>query len=298
MARLLELSDARSRLRLVPALGGAVADMQARLPDGTEQPVLRPWPGTEAGVFGVGMNLLVPFSNRISGGGFAFDPGEGETFHPLAPNLTGEPFPIHGDGFQKPWQVVSQSATQAVLALEDGAIGPYRYSAEATYRLNDGTLHAGLRITNKGRELPFGGGFHPWFPRGAETRLTFDHKGVWLEDAQHLPTREVSAAEWGQAAFASGAPLPEGLINNAFTRWPGTVTIAQPHLGIDLRMTADTDLDTAIVYSPGAQSGFFCFEPVSHPVDAHNMAGMPGLKRLAHGATLEFAMQLEWQSRA
>ena len=73
----------------------------------------------------LGCEFLVPWSNRISGGGFQFD----GRFHAVEPNVPGEPFPIHGDGFQRAWRIAGHSATEAELVLDDGAIGPYRYAA-------------------------------------------------------------------------------------------------------------------------------------------------------------------------
>jgi aldose 1-epimerase len=47
------------------------------------------------------------------------------------------------------------------------------------------------------------------------------------------------------------------------------------------------------LYSPGAKAGFFCFEPVIHPVDAHNLPEGPkanGLTILANGETLSILL--------
>ena len=63
--------------------------------------------------FAQGMNLLAPFSNRISGP-FTFN---GQT-HAVSANLSGEPFAIHGDAFQKSWSVSAQSSDQATLTLK------------------------------------------------------------------------------------------------------------------------------------------------------------------------------------
>lgn len=54
-------------------------------------------------------------------------------------------------------------------------------------------------------------------------------------------------------------------------------------------MDAGPPLSTYILYSPSAESRFFCFEPVSHAVDAHNLPPGPeahGLVVLTPGATL------------
>ena len=64
----LTLEDGRSRLRIVPAMGAGLASFEALTADGPVD-VLRPWDGS-GDPFALGCNLLVPFSNRISGGGF------------------------------------------------------------------------------------------------------------------------------------------------------------------------------------------------------------------------------------
>lgn len=294
VAGLLELSDARTRLRLDPARGAAVAGMAARLPGGDETPILQPWGDSRAGAFGGGMILLVPFSNRISGGGFVTGEGADRAFHAIASNLAGEAFPIHGDGFQRPWAVAEATATRARLELEGGRIGPFAYHAEVEYALEDGALHATLVMTNDGPVLPFGGGFHPWLPRRPGTRLRFAADRVWLEDARHLPTEEVPVAERPGWDFADGVPLPPDWINNAFTGWKGRAWIEQPEGGIVVEVAAGDGLDTVILYAPDPDTGFFCLEPISHPVDAHNLPGWPGLCVLEPGASLILQMRLAW----
>ncbi len=292
MSETLTLADDRTRLELAPLLGGGIVSAEA-LVAGERIPILRPWQGADAGPFGLGSNVLLPFSNRISGGGFSFD----GTFHPIEPNLDGEPFPIHGDAFQKPWTVAEATVNAATLILEDGTIGPFRYDAEAKVELREGSVAQTLTITNRsGRALPFGGGFHPWFPRTPDTRLQFKASGVWLEDERHLPTDHIGIGERPDWNFADGVALPPGWINNAFTDWTGSATIAQPASGLAITLSADVPLTTAIVYSPSSEADFFCFEPVSHPVDAHNLDGQPGLIQRADGETLTLSMRLDWRT--
>ena len=59
--------------------------------------------------FALACNLLAPFSNRISGG---FD-WRGSRRIELAPNLRGESLPIHGDAFQRPWEVAKEAGAAA-----------------------------------------------------------------------------------------------------------------------------------------------------------------------------------------
>ena len=55
--------------------------------------------------------------------------------------------------------------------------------------------------------------------------------------------------------------------------------IVQPEDGIALSVQASPLLDVFILYSPSPDAGFFCFEPVSHPVDAHHGEGLTVLDR-------------------
>ncbi|MDX8534829.1 aldose 1-epimerase [Mesorhizobium sp. VK25A] len=285
MVGAIELNDGQSRLALAPEKGAAIARYDALVVGTAPVPLLKPGDGTGAS----GCQLLVPWSNRISGGGFTFD----GRFHAVQPNVPDEAFPIHGDGFQKPWRLVRQTDIDAELVLDDGAIGPYRYSASATYALRDGALNVRLTVENRaGMRLPYGLGFHPWFPRGEKTALQAKAKRVWLEDERHLPTGVVPVSEHPGWDFSRPVPLPQGWVNNAFDGWDGRALIVQPEEGIKVTLNASPELDVYILYSSSSDAGFFCFEPVSHPVDAHHGEGLTALD---HGQTMSATMRLEWE---
>lgn len=278
------LAAGEARASVVPAMGGGLGTLDWRGMD-----VLRPWSGqAEEGPFALAMNLMVPFSNRISR---PFDWGGG--LHPVPANLPGEPFAIHGDGFQKPWEVVRAEAAVAELRLA-GGIGPWVYEAGVVYTLSPGGIDCRMWMVNRGTgAMPFGGGFHPWFPRHARTRVQFAAEGYWPEDARHLPATEAPVAPPAGWDWRDPAPLPAGWINAGFSGWDGHATLCQPGMVVTLRATG---CDTTILYSPDAGSGFFCFEPVSHPVDALNLPGQPGLVGLAPGESLTLTMSLMWDA--
>lgn len=265
--------------------GGGVASLKVG-----GRPVLSSHIGRPQGSpFGLAMNLLLPFSNRI-GQPFAY---EGQV-HALEPNLEGEPFPIHGDAFQRIWDVAFATDDAATLGLSDGQFGPYRYVAAVDYRLSPNSLVATLRLTSRSTEpLPFGLGFHPWLPRTSATRVRFSATGGWPQTDRHLPATTEPVPLPRGMDFRTPRPLPPDWINTAFSGWDGEAEIRQDDTAVPLRLSAP-GLSTLILYSPSAGAPFFCLEPVSHPVDAHNLPGQPGLVRLAPGESLAATLTLRW----
>ncbi len=280
-----ELRSGLAQAVLAPELGGGIARLDV---DG--RAVLRPWKGDDTNTFSLGCNVLVPFSNRISKGGFSW----AGNHYTVEPNLEGEALPIHGDGFQKPW-TVSKDKTIAEMKLVDGAIGPWQYHAVQNIQLLQGSMEIELVVTNTGsHSLPFGCGFHPWFPRNSGTRISFDAKKIWMENAQFLPTKEVALSAVPQWDFRSESPLPAGWINNAFSGWRGVAHIFQNEDAVSCMVEASANLNTAIVFSPSQNADFFCFEPVSHPVDAVHLPGSPGMKELAPQQSMNAKMKISW----
>jgi aldose 1-epimerase len=271
---------------IVPSLGGGLARFDF-LRGMQRIEVLRPWPksGTDD-PNALGLYVLVPWSNRISGRGFSF----GGKFHSLRSNFPGEPCPIHGDGWLSSWSVASSDDRSVRLEHDAEGPGPYRYSASLEYVLAADEMTIRLVATNRAPiALPFGLGFHPWLPRTPTTLLMAPAKSVWLEDARHLPTERVAIANRPDWDFSSFRSLPPDWINSGFVGWGGRATILWEDRALALDVEAQPPLAFYIVYSPSAEAQFFCFEPVSHAIDAHNLPPGPeehGLVVLKPGTTL------------
>ena len=281
--RAIELTADDLRLVILPELGGGIARFDLIRPTGT-LPLFRPWDDARADPNALGCYVLCPFSNRISGGGLE----AGGRFWPLTPNLADEPYPIHGDAWQKPWTARETSASALTLVLESGAIPPFIYRAELSYALDDDGLLARLSVTHRGGvTVPYGLGLHPWLPRTPpQTMLQAMAEAVWLERPDHLPDRCLPVCERPEWDFRAPRPLPRSWINNGFAGWPGRARIRWPERGLGLEIEASDALKTYVLFSPGADAGFFCFEPVSHVVDAFHLPGGPqahGLKLLQPG---------------
>ncbi len=156
----LEVGDLSAEI--IPSIGGGVTRFDLRRDDRVVE-IFRPWPaGGSSDPNALGLFVLAPWSNRISGGGFTFD-GD---FHELTPNITGEAFPLHGDAWQEPWPLISHDERHVRMIREAHGPGPFRYRAQMDYGLFSYGLSVRMAIANVGRvPLPFGAGFHPWLPR-------------------------------------------------------------------------------------------------------------------------------------
>lgn len=266
------------RAEIVPSLGGGLARFD-RIDGEAPTPIFRPWPeeGTDD-PNQLACYVLVPWSNRISGGGFAF----GDQFHRLEPNFGAEPSPLHGNGWMSPWRLTAADAASASLKLSAPGPGPFRYDASLGYALEAKTLTMALAVTNRApTALPYGLGFHPWLPRTAATRLQTPASAVWMEDSRHLPAGPAPVALPEAWDFSRLRALPARWINNGFAGWNGRARIAWPDRHLVLDVTACEAFSTFILFSPGSDADFFCFEPVSHPVNAHNLPGGPRENGLA-----------------
>lgn len=273
------LRCARQRLSVLPHLGGSIAawDWERK---GKWLPLFRPWDGRADDLYTTACFALMPWSNRITAGGF----DAGNKHHAIRPNREGEPYPIHGDAWLQAWQVASQAEDRVTLELESDRFdgNPYRYRARQVLILRENALEIELRVSNTGEAaLPFGLGLHPYFLRDAKTRLQFRSRGVWLSGDDPIPTgftRELPAGwDYNQPASLEGA-----LIDNCYEGWDGLAMIEDPTRKLRLHMhTTDRSGYTLLYRPPGL--GYFCLEPVTHPIDAFHMPGQPGLINLAPG---------------
>ncbi|MGN6652883.1 aldose 1-epimerase [Trinickia sp.] len=280
----LTLANAQLRIDLAPALGGGMTRFDWHGDGGTPTPIFRGCDGArpDTDPNALACYPLVPYSNRIGGARFRFEGREVS----VPRNRAGEPLPIHGDGWLRPWRVVERGETHATLALERERAKPYAYRATQRYVLDEATLCVTLSVENAGREaMPFGLGLHPFLARDGDTRLSAAASGLWLSGDDWLPVRHVPVPPaW---TFGVAYPLPGALVNHAFTQWSGRAAVVWPRKRLSLTIAADADY--YVLYTPPGED-FFCFEPVDHPINAVNLPGGAcehGMTLLAPGETLE-----------
>lgn len=291
------------RLGLLPAWGGSVAAWQWQPEpedaDGEHGPLdlWRPWDGVAQAITALACYPLVPWSNRIAHGGFEHR----GRFHPLAPNTADDPYPLHGDGWLQPWRLALDGPGAATMTLASDRFGggPHTYLATQGWQLVPGGMVQTLAVRNEGAAaLPFGLGLHPWFIRTPGCRLSAAVSGVWLSRPDRIPTHL-------SPDFPSGWNLNDGVrvndivIDNAFSGWHGHARMHWPQRRLRLDMQAELWTpagrirpDGCLLYSP-AQAPVFCFEPISHPIDAPHLPGQPGWVELAPGQ--EMGWRVTWR---
>jgi aldose 1-epimerase len=284
--QILTLEDGITRLTLAPQTGGSIVNWSVIA---SGQPLLR-HSDDEALSAATARKLacypLAPWSNRIGDGGFDTPDG----WFALEPNSANDALPIHGSAWQQAWDVIEQSPQQACLQLDSTV--PFAYRAQLRFSLQGGTLSITLTVTHLAPCAAWHGlGLHPYLPRTANTRLQAKAAQVWLCDDAGLPTQlENLPAHWD---FNNLNDLPQTRLDNGFTEWDGNGLISQPDLGYELECRATGSQFFLVFCPPGLN--FFCFEPVSHPVNAHHLHGHPGLRLLKQGESAELNFSLSYR---
>ena len=152
------LSTDRLELTLNPSIGGSISALEWIAGD-RRMPVLRKCNSCSENVLEAASFPLVPYVNRIRGGRFAFRGREVV----LAPNMAGDPSPLHGQGWLAPWQVESSAADRAVLSFRHSpGEWPWEYRAEQHFQLDESGLSLRLTCRNlSDAPMPCGLGQHP-----------------------------------------------------------------------------------------------------------------------------------------
>lgn len=263
---------------LRPGLGGAITSFTWR-----GIPLLRPTPDAAA-VTDSACFPLVPFANRIAHGRFSC---EGRKVR--LPLTAGDgPHALHGHGWRAQWDVADQETDRAILDMRHGADAwPWAYEAVQGVDLVEGGLDLTLSLWGRGETaMPASLGFHPYFPRHTDTKLSFYAEGMWTTDADALALEWVEDAPEMDWIFAGR--LPESLVDHCYGPWDGRVLIETP----DGRLTLTSDASWLQVYAPPG-ADFFCLEPVTRPPDGFNRAD--GTDVVAPGGLKLLSLELRFE---
>jgi aldose 1-epimerase len=288
MSGLLQLGSNSLELALAPPMGGAIANLLHT--ESGRKPLLRSSGLVPSQILETACFPLVPYCNRIRGGRFRFRGREVR----IAPNMPGDPSPLHGQGWLAAWEVERATADEAELVFRHaGGEWPWTYEARQVFRVRDRRLDVMITCRNEDAEpMPCGLGQHPYFPCGPHTRLDTEVATVWTIDRDVLPIEEVPAA----ARYDLRDRLVCGQdLDHGFGGWGGRFRLTDPDRGFATELSSP-DARFFQLYSPPA-GGLIAAEPVSHANAALNEPeeAWPrlGLRVLAPGETMSLQMRIE-----
>lgn len=235
---------------------------------------------------------LVPYSNRIRGGFFIY----WGIKRSVPKNHPAVADPLHGEGWQRAWNVVQASGDFVKLSFgHNGRNGfPFAYEAEQEFTLKDNQLTVSLTLTNKGGiPMPCGLGWHPFFPKDDDTVVCFKTKNVWAHES--APPRERPIKTPPEWQFEKGLKISELELDTCFGGFDGKAELIWPSRNRKINMTAYSDFGHVVVWSPEGED-FFCVEPVTNATDAFNLASRgvagTGIKTLDPEESLTETMTL------
>lgn len=281
-SEIISIESDTQRLQLAPEYGGSVVTWDWMTASGWT-PLFRPWDGISGDRYTLACFPLVPWSNRMTDGGFEHD----GVFYQIHANRTEEHYPIHGDGWLQSWTVGERGDNRIKLSLESRGFdsSPYHYKSTETFLLLPDGLQIDLTVTHLGQKsLPYGLGLHPYFVRDKQTRLQFKSEGVWLSGEDPIPTELTTSFPPGWDYNAPSA-LEGPMIDNCYTGWNGKAVIEYPDRGLLLSMIMPDCNGYTLFYRPPDRN-YFCLEPITHPINAFHMPEQPGLSYLSHGDSL------------
>ncbi len=285
----IKLAAGRLTLTLSPSIGGAISAFEWIRRE-VPRPILRKCHRSLEKILDAASFPLVPYVNRIRGGRFTF---RGRDVR-LAPNMDGDPSPLHGQGWLNPWTVEYREERRAVLRFtHEAGEWPWTYEAQQEFALDEGGLELVLTCRNLSRDsMPCGLGQHPYFPCGPETRLDTQVSCAWTIDEHVLPVDKVPAD--GRFDLRNRAVCGQDL-DNGFGGWSGEARMSDPDWPYEIRVSSP-DARFFQLYSP-PEGGFFVAEPVTHANAAPNAPEEEwpelGLRVLESGEEMKLAMRID-----
>ena len=258
----MRLASGKLQLVLAPEVGGSIGRFDYLGGEG-RVPILRGAEGVPARVLDAASFPLVPYSNRIRGGRFRFRGRE----LTIAPNMAGDPSPLHGQGWLSAWDAQQLGEGEAELRFRhEGGEWPWAYEARQHFSLSETALTIRLSCRNLSREgMPCGLGQHPYFPCTAETRLDTQVAAAWEIDENVLPVARVPAE--GRFDLTDRLVCAQKL-DHGFDGWSGSGRITDPALPFAIELSSP-DASCFQLYSP-ASGEMFVAEPVTHTNAALN----------------------------
>jgi aldose 1-epimerase len=242
----------------------------------------------------MGNPFLAPWANRIDSDAY-FANGKKYFLNRELNNVRsdGNRNPIHGLLLFADWKVKSFTADERGAEVTSRleywrnpdwmAQFPFAHSYEMTYRLRDGILEVETVIENHSTStMPVSVGYHPYFqvndaPRD-QWKVHLAAKESMLLSKQLVPTGETKPNPYSSPQSLTGTQLDDvftGLVRDDQGRAEFWVQGAKEKISV----IYGPKYPIAVVYAPEGR-GFICFEPMSGPTNAFNLAHRGAYKDL------------------
>ncbi len=235
---------------------------------------------------------LVPFGNRIENNTFSFESTHYEVFK----NIGFDPLHVHGDAWLEDWELHSHEEEGMSIKVSIASTkNPYHYEAYQHFKITEDDFTITLKVINKGKRLPFGLGFHPFFPLTKDTMLFAKASCYWTEKEHFLPDEKKPLEP--ELDFNAPNLVPHTWCNNCFEGWDGSAIIRYPHNTLNIHVKAPLSnyyflFVSSREFEKNYHDDYFCFEPMTHCANAHNQSSLGGLQVLNKGACLSLSMSL------
>lgn len=275
-APLIELRHGARRVLLAPHVGGAIAAFFETRGDRVIHWLRPATPDALAARNPLGMAsfALLPYCNRIRDARFTFD----GTLVDLSDDGNTFPHALHGNAWRLPWEAGDVSEAAATLRLrhepsrEAAHHWPFAYEAEQQIALDADSLKVTISMRNlSDRPMPFGIGHHPYFPRESATFVHANVAAMWHASPDPLPTHLGAHASVDALASERGMAADAFDLDNHFTGWTRTATIAWPDERRSVELNAGAPFDFMVIYAPTFDPSQLCVEPVSNVADWVNL---------------------------
>ena len=259
----------QTQVLIDPAHGAVILGYASHL-DGQTWHWLAPSGSGDSAQDRVASFVMVPFCSRICDGRFSY-----AGFEVVLPaNNLPERHPIHGHGFRRAWQVLEQSSHALTLGYTHaGDAWPWSYAVSLNLELEGASLLISAALHNtSAASMPAGLGFHPFFPRKAQTRI-FASVTQWLPlDAQLMPLTPQELPK--DLTLHDGYVLGEAALDHVFVGWTGSARIQWPAWNAELTLTSSPQPSHLVLWAPKGED-YFCLEPVSNLPDGFNHPELP-----------------------
>ena len=239
---------------------------------------------------------LTPFCNRVNKNSFEY---KGKKYF-LQNNTNLGKYYLHGDGWLNKWKIkkITKNSIKIFYKKNLSYDSPYSYLSNLQLILSKNSLKINLSVKNLNQiSLPFGLGFHPYFPKNKFTLLKAKSDTHWKEDKNYIPNRIVKNSK--KMNFNIPNVLPNSWTNNCFNNWNSKAKILWPDKKIMLNIDTSKNCKFFFLhvsskkFEKNFKNDYFCFEPMTHAVNAHNMKEKRGLVKLEKNQLLKISINFQ-----